>query len=745
MGFVEAVACEMLQESKDLIPQFPADAVDLLGPIQELLFHGIQQLGLFLPHGPAQDVCFPQGKAPQGRNDLHHLLLVEDHPIGIGHNGFHQGMEHLGGPFAVAAGDEVFRHAAAQGAGPVQGHQRDQIFETFWSQLLHEPGHAVAFHLEHRCRISLAEHFAGLGIVEIDMLDVHFYAPVLFDHLQGIVDDGQGPETQEIHFQKAQAFRPVLVVLGADVFMFVVAAGSDLEGDVIGQFPRGDHHAGCMGGGMPGHPFHFLGEIQELGDVGILVPEFPEFPAAFQGAFQGGARGVGDQLVHLIHHVQGDIHGPAHVLDGRFGSQGPESDDLGHMTLPVFPSQVIHHQVTLHVTDIRIDIGHAHPFRVQEPFKDQVVLQRVDVGDARQIGHDAAGSTASPRPHRDIVGPAVVDEIPDDEEIAGIAHLFDDPQFVFHPFPSGAVILGVPGREAFFTELPQETVHGLSGRQGEFRQEQMAEFQFQAAPLGDFQGIVQGFLVFWENGFHFLPALQVVGIVVEAHPLGIQVPGVGLDAQEDILAGSIFFMDVVEVVGGHQFDIVFLGQPAEFPADGGFFRQAMVLDLQVVVIPIEDIQVFQHGLLGGFQFAPEQVAGHFPGDAGGQADEPFAVLAEDFFIDPGFIIEAFHFADGYQLHQVLIASLVFRQEDQVVELVPGFQAFVQVGPGGDVHFTADDGLDPGFPAFLVELDDSVHDPVVRNGQSRHPQFLGILDQFRDTAGPIQEAVLGMGM
>ena len=183
----------------------------------------------------------------------------------------------------------------------------------------------------------------------------------------------------------------------------------------------------------------------------------------------------------------------------------------------------------------------------------------------------------------------------------------------------------------------------------------------------------------------------------------------------------------------------------EFPADGGFFRQAVVLDLQVVVIPIEDIQIFQHGLLGGFQFAPDQVAGHFPGDAGGQADEPFAVLAEDFLVDPGFIIEAFYFADGYQLHQVLVAGLVFRQEDQVVELVPGFQAFVQVGPGSDVHFTADDGLDAGFFAFLVEFDDSVHDPMVRDGQGRHPQFLGILDQFRDAAGPIQEAVLGMGM
>ena len=139
------------------------------------------------------------------------------------------------------------------------------------------------------------------------------------------------------------------------------------------------------------------------------------------------------------------------------------------------------------------------------------------------------------------------------------------------------------------------------------------------------------------------------------------------------------------------------------------------------------------------------MTGHFPGDAGGQADEPLAVLAEHVLVDPGLVVEPFHFPNRHQLHQVLVAGLVFRQKDQMVQFAPGFQAFVQMGPGSDVHFAADDGFDPGFLTFLVEFNDPVHDPVVRNGQGRHPQLLGILDQFRDPAGPIQEAVLGMGM
>ena len=745
MGFVEPVPGKMLEQGKDLAAQFPADAVEFLGAVQEFFLHGIQQLGLLFPHGPAQDVCFPQGESPQGGYDLHHLFLVEDDPVGVGHNGFHQGMEHLGRTSAVTAGDEVFGHAAAQGPGPVQGHQRDQILEPFRSQLFHQPGHAVAFHLEYRRRIPLAEHPAGLGIVEIDGPDIHLRPLVLFDHLQGIVDDGEGPEPQKIHLQKPQAFGPVLVVLGADVFMFVVAAGGDLEGHIVRQFPRGDHYPCRMGGSVPGHPFHFLGKVQQLGDAGIPVPEFPKFPAAFQGAFQGGPGSIGDQLVHLVHHVQGDVHGPAHVLDGGFGGQGPEGDDLGHMAFPIFPGQVIHHQMALHIADIRIDIGHAHPFRIQEPFKDQVVFQRVDAGDPGQVSHDTSGGAASSRAHRDVVAPAVVDEIPHNEEIAGIPHLSDDAQLVFHPLPGGAVVLRIPGGKPLFAEFPQVTVHGLSRRQGKFRQKQMAEFQLHITPLCNLQGVVQGFLVFREQFFHLFPAFQVVGIVVEPHPLGIQVPGVGLDAQQDVLAGGVFLADVMEVVGGHQFDAVLLGQPAEFLADSGFFRQPVVLDFQVVMVPAENVQVFQHGLFGGFQFAPEDVTGHFPGDAGGQTDEPFAVPAEHVLVDPGFVVEALHFADGHQFHQVLVAGAVFGQEDQVVQLSPGFQAFIQMGTGSDVHFAADDGFDAGFFTFLVEFDDPVHDPMVRNGQGGHAQFLGVLDQFRDPAGPIQEAVLGMGM
>lgn len=121
------------------------------------------------------------------------------------------------------------------------------------------------------------------------------------------------------------------------------------------------------------------------------------------------------------------------------------------------------------------------------------------------------------------------------------------------------------------------------------------------------------------------------------------------------------------------------------------------------------------------------------------------VLAQHIHVDPGFVIEPLHFADGYDFHQVLVAGLVLHQQDQVVQLAAGLQALVQMGSGGDVHLTADDGLDAGFLAFLIEFDDPVHDPMVGDGQSRHAQFLGIGHQVRNPAGPIQQGILGMGM
>lgn len=49
--------------------------------------------------------------------------------------------------------------------------------------------------------------------------------------------------------------------------------------------------------------------------------------------------------------------------------------------------------------------------------------------------------------------------------------------------------------------------------------------------------------------------------------------------------------------------------------------------------------------------------------------------------------------------------------------------------GRSVHLTPDNGLDILLFAFLVEVNNPEHGPVIRYGQGIHSQFLGVGGEF----------------
>ena len=63
--------------------------------------------------------------------------------------------------------------------------------------------------------------------------------------------------------------------------------------------------------------------------------------------------------------------------------------------------------------------------RIQEALEQQVVAQRVEVGDLQRIGHQRARARAAPRADRAAVVLGPVDEVRDDQEAAREAHLQD--------------------------------------------------------------------------------------------------------------------------------------------------------------------------------------------------------------------------------------------------------------------------------------------------------------------------------
>ena len=73
-------------------------------------------LGLLLAHGAAQEVGAPERVAGQALRDLHHLLLVDEHPVRLPSICSMSGCRYSAF-LPVLAVDEVLDHAGSSGPG----------------------------------------------------------------------------------------------------------------------------------------------------------------------------------------------------------------------------------------------------------------------------------------------------------------------------------------------------------------------------------------------------------------------------------------------------------------------------------------------------------------------------------------------------------------------------------------------------------------------------------------------------
>ena len=60
-----------------------------------------------------------------------------------------------------------------------------------------------------------------------------------------------------------------------------------------------------------------------------------------------------------------------------------------------------------------------------------------------------------------------------------------------------------------------------------------------------------------------------------------------------------------------------------------------------------------------------------------------------------------------------------------------------------IHLGADDRLDAGGHALLVEFNGAEHGAVVGNGHRRHPVLFGLADQVREPDSAVQQRILAM--
>ena len=608
---------------------------------------------LLFAHGAADVICLPEGEACQFPEDLHDLLLIDD--AAVGHI---QNVRQLRGlvadlirlvPVAQIGGNGV------HGARAVQTDQSDDIFKILGLQAHKHLLHAGGFQLEHTLGIALPQHFVGIRVVIVQLADGKLRVLLLHRNLR-ISDDGQGAQTQKVHFQKTQFFDLGHIELGHR--QAVVSGKRQI---IIGRL-RCDDHARRVGGGVPGHSLHLQRGIDELSHLRVGIVELFQLTGNFQRPLEGHFQLHGHELCHNVHLLVRNAHHAAHVPDGIAGGHGTKGDDLRHMVRTVFAVDVVDDLLSAFVAEVHIEIRHTDALGIQKALENQVVADGVDIRDAHAVSGNTARAGAASRPYRDAQTFCKIDVVPHDEVVIGIPHSLDHADLVFQAVDVGlrhvravAAFQAVPA-ELFKVGLIIHAVWGFV-----VRDLGVAELKVKIALLGDLCRVGTGLRYHGEQLVHLVCGLDVEFIGLELHAVGVLNSLAGLDAQQDALHLGVLFAQIMSVVGGCHGDVRLPGKLDELRQNGGIFFQAVILQFDVVILCTEQVPVPQRSRLCALVVPCQNGLRDLARKTGRKADKPLVVLLQKLLVHAGLGVKALHKTGRDHFDQVLVAGLVFAQ------------------------------------------------------------------------------------
>ena len=143
----------------------------------------------------------------------------------------------------------------------------------------------------------------------------------------------------------------------------------------------------------------------------------------------GSGRILRHELAELVHLPVGHLQHAADVAQHAARLQCAEGDDLRHLVAAVALLHVMDHLVAAVLAEVDVEVGHRHALGIEEALEQQPEADRIEIGDGERVGDERAGAGAAAGADRNAVRLRPLNEIGDDEEVAGIFHLGDDAQF----------------------------------------------------------------------------------------------------------------------------------------------------------------------------------------------------------------------------------------------------------------------------------------------------------------------------
>ena len=308
-------------------------------------------------------------------------------------------------------------------ARTIERDQRDQVLEPVGAHVDERLAHAAAFHLEHADRLAAAEHFVGLLVVERDLAEID-RNPAPRDEIDRPLEDRQRLQAQKVELHEPGRLDPFHVELGRRHRRLRIA----VERHEFDQRPVADDDAGGMGRGVGVEPLEPLGDGQHLGDLLVGLRRFLQARLVRHRLLQRDRMGrvLRHELGELVDLAERHFQHAADVAHDAARQKRAEGDDLRDAVGAVALAHVGDHLVAPLLAEVDVEIRHRHALGIEEPLEQKAEAHRIEIGDGERPGDERARARAAARPDRNPLRLRPLDEVGDDEEIAGELHVDDD-------------------------------------------------------------------------------------------------------------------------------------------------------------------------------------------------------------------------------------------------------------------------------------------------------------------------------
>ncbi len=499
---------------------------------------------------------------------------------------------------------------------------------------------------------------------------------------------------------------------------------------------------------MPRKPLERRGVVEQLAIALVGAIQSPDVVELLDRLFdrQREVRLIRNQLGERVGLRGSETERAADVLDRRARLHRPERHDLADGLAPVLLPHVLDHLAAPLEAEVHVDVGHRDAFRIEEALEQEVVEERIDVGDAQRIRDERSRCRSAARAYGDSPVAGGFNKVGDDEEVASISSFGDDAELVVESLAHvrrqriAVALLG-----AARGERREQVVLGRDARRKRERGQVILLSEFDVDLIGDAQRVFEHVRPIREVLCHLRGALEVEPSIV-AHPVRIAAILAEPDAEQHVVRVVVAAPEEVGVVGGDDGESELLGECEHARVQYRLPLALVRLNLEVVAI-LEELRVPARRLARRGLVVGHEVLRDLSGQARRRDDDPLVVLGEQLAVYTGARVEALGVGQGRELDEIPVPDRIAGQKDQmVVGLGSGGRSPAGAPVAGrHVRLHSNNRLDPRCSRVLLELPGRVEVTVIGDRQGGLLELLGPADQVIDSVGAVEEGELGVAM